>query len=153
MPRPALTKVLFGLGVAAFASYWLALVVLGAAGLFVPGPELAALYRIEHPWAPEAAPTLLHQYRFLKAFVLGFALFAWIFRREILSVSVYNRIFLAVLFGAAGARLLSIAVDGRPHSRMVAFAVSELIFGVLILLAARTRPKPETRPSGASQGA
>lgn len=134
------------LGLISFWSYLASLLVLGLFGLLAPGLELRTLYDVHlDSLGPEAQATVLHQYRFLKAFVLGIAAFAWIFRRQIFEQTLYKGLFLGVLFGAAGARLLSLLVDGDPHRLLVSFAVSELVFGILIASGIRTQHE-RTKP-------
>jgi hypothetical protein len=130
-------------GVVSFYSYLAALFVLGLAGVLMPERELDMLYdlSLEAPQpAAAAAASLPHQYRFLKSFVVGFGVFALLFRREILRPSVYNKLFLSVLFGAAAVRVLSILWDGRPHPFLINFTISELVFGAFILAASRLQP-------------
>jgi len=127
------------LGLISFWSYLASLVVLGLFGLLAPGLELGTLYDLRlDSLDPEAQATLLHQYRFLKVFVLGIAAFAWIFRRQIFEQTLYKGLFLAVLFGAAGARLLSLLADGEPHRLLISFTASEFVFGILIAFGLRT---------------
>lgn len=129
------------LGLLSFYGYIAALFILGIAGLAVPGWELRILYQLDLSalgLASGAKAILLHQYRFLKAIAVGYGLFALVFRREIFRSAVFNRVFLAILFGGAAGRTLSLIIDGRAHWGLVSFTVSEYIFGVLIFAYSRS---------------
>ena len=131
------------LRLAATVSFWtylLALLVLGTFGALAPAIELETLYGLDlGSWEAGERATLLHQYRFLKGFVLGFALFSFLFRREIFRRRVYNRIFLFTLFAAAVARMLSLVLDGRPHPSLIPLAAAEFLFGFSIFADSRDR--------------
>lgn len=143
-------RVLRGLGWIAFWSYVAALFVLGTFGVVAPGLELASLYDLSlAPLADAEAASVLHQVRFLKVFVLGIGVLAVMFRHEILRPGLAHRLFVGFLFAAAGARLLSIQLDGMPHPRLVSFTVSELVMGLLILIAARVGAEHPARPQAA----
>jgi hypothetical protein len=136
-------------GLASFCAYLAALLVLGVAGVVAPEQELHLLYRLElTDLSPGARVVLLHQYRFLKAIVVGFGVFAAVFHKQIFSSAVFNRVFLAILFGGAMARTLSIIIDGRPQWGLVSFTVLEYIFGLLIFAYSRSTLKnpKEERP-------
>ena len=65
------------LGLGSFYLYLASLFGLGLLGLLLPGVELQRFYGLSFDaWTPEAEATLFHQYRILKAFVLGFAVFS-----------------------------------------------------------------------------
>jgi len=74
---------------------------------------------------------------FLKAYVLGFAAFAIVFRREIFEARVYNRLFLTTLFLSAGGRLLTVLVNGKPNSVLIFYMITEFTFGFCILAYSR----------------
>lgn len=133
-------KLLRLLGWLAFWSYVLALFALGAFGVLAPETELSRLYDLSLA-GQSGTETILHQYRFLKVFVLGVGVLALVYRREILAPTRYNAWFLCVLFGAAGARVLSLLLDGTPHTRLIPFTVSEFVMGFLILIASRLAPR------------
>ncbi len=139
-------KLLRVLARVAFWSYVAALFVLGAAGVLFPEPELDALYQARLAGLDEARDVVLHQYRFLKGIVLGFGIYCWTFRREILQPGVHHRIFLTTLFLGAGARLISWILDTRPQDRLISFTISELIFGLLILAYVRADQRSATIP-------
>lgn len=131
-------KTLRLLGWVAFWSYVAALFALGAFGILAPDVELALMYDVSlEELEPFRTATILHQYRFLKVFVLGVGVLAVMFRHRILAPGQANALFLGLLFGAAGARVLSIFLDGAPHARLIPFTVSEFVMGLLILIASR----------------
>ena len=88
---------------------------------------------------PLASACVISQYRFLRALELGFGLYSWRFRQEIFSKRPYNALFLSIMSLGVAARLLSLAVDGRPSGWFYAFLISELV-GV-VLIAAYTVPR------------
>lgn len=121
-----------------FYSYLAALFILGLFGLLFPADELQILYDLRFDtWDGEHLATFFHQYRFLKGFVLGFAVFSLVFRREIFQQRLYNAIFLITLFTAAGARVLSLLTDGQPTSVLIPLTISEFFFGFSILIYSR----------------
>ena len=118
----------------AFLLYVTALLGLGAFGVVLPEVELRLMYDVDFQGLDEDATTiLLHQYRFLKAFAIGYGLWAVAFRREIATRSTYCAIFLVILFGAVAARTISIALDGQPGAMLMNFTISEIVFGLCIL--------------------
>jgi hypothetical protein len=121
-----------------FFAYVATLVAAGAWGVVGARVDMWVLLRLHlESLSPRAATNLLSQYRFLRAIELGFGSFALLFRREIYRVRAFNRLFLAVMGCGVGARLLSLAVDGRPSPSMYAFLGWELVGVVLIYLATR----------------
>src|SRR4051794_18499628 len=103
------------------------LVGIGASGIFIAPWELGNFFKIPLGGLEKAAhATFLSQYRFLKAMELGFGIFSVIFRQQIFTQPAYHQFFLIVLFAGAGARSLSILIDGRPSNFFIAVTVYEL---------------------------
>lgn len=65
--------------------------------------------------------------------VAGLLMFAGIFRSELVVVSLTTAIVVYLSYGLS--RLLSMAIDGLPHSRLVGAAGVELLIGGICLLA------------------
>jgi len=132
--HPALRKASLVL----FFAYVATLIAAGAWGVVGARVDMWLLLRLHlDDVGPRAAANLLSQYRFLRAIELGFGLFALLHWREIYRVRHYNRLFLSVMACGIGARLLGLAVDGRPSPSMYAFLGYELVAIVLIFLATR----------------
>jgi hypothetical protein len=83
---------------------------------------------------PASAASLLSQYRFLRAVEFGFGLFALIYRVQIFTVPVYNRLFLATMTLGVLSRVISLAVDGSPRPAFYFFLLYEAI-GVVAIYA------------------
>jgi hypothetical protein len=116
-----------------FFAYVLTLVAAGAWGVVGARVDMRWLLFLHlDEVGRRAATNLLSQYRFLRAIELGFGLFALLHRREIYRLPPFNRLFLAVMSTGVLARLLSLAVDGRPSPSMYVFAGTELVGVVLI---------------------
>jgi hypothetical protein len=116
-----------------FWGYVLMLVGVGASGMVIAPWELSKLFEIPLGTLSETAQaTLLNQYRFLKALELAFGLYCVGFRHEIFKPGLAHRVFLAGLFSGVAARLGSWLVDGQPRTVFLAFALLELITGVLV---------------------
>lgn len=129
---PRLLK-LVGLG--SFWAYVASLFALGLWGLASPASELGCLYGLDfESWGTGEAATLFHQYRILKAFVLGFAVFGVVFRREIFRERRFNYLFLFLMIVETAARPLSLLLDGRPHPRLLGFLFVELFFTLAIVV-------------------
>ncbi|MGH2627049.1 MAG: DUF4345 domain-containing protein [Anaerolineales bacterium] len=114
------------------------LLLLGGAGIFTAEWELARIFDVDLAGMSRDDSSLLNQYRFLKAVEFGIGLFCLVFRREIYSVRAFNRLFLAVVFLGAGARALSIALDGWPHWSFTGIMVLEFLTGIVVALHSRT---------------
>lgn len=138
-------KLLKLLGVGSFYAYLASLFGLGLFGFFLPATELRMLYGLSlDGWEPETAAALLHQYRILKAFVVGFAVFATVHRREIFRVRRYNFLFLFTMFAEVLARPLSLWRDGWPGTTLLAVTITEAVFALAILAWSRTQLEPKT---------
>ncbi|MES2940666.1 MAG: DUF4345 domain-containing protein [Pseudomonadota bacterium] len=126
-----------------FWGYALMLVGIGASGMLVAGWELPAIFGVgvDAMGEPQRA-TLLNQYRFLKALELAFGVFCLAYRREIFLQPRDLRVFLFGLSAGVAARLGSWIFDGTPRPVFIAFAVLELLTGVLVWIAFHRR-KPE----------
>lgn len=115
-----------------------ALVLLGAAGIVNGRWEIERIYAVDlGSLGQERTATLLNQYRFLKAAEFGFGLFCFVFRDEIFTRRVFNRLFLWVVFVGAGARALSMMIEGLPHWSMTGVTVFEFAAGIVIALHTR----------------
>jgi hypothetical protein len=129
------------LGVASFWAYLAALLFGGLIGYASPGYELSGMYHIEiDRLGPEGLNSLFDHSRFLKSYVLGFCVFAVVFRGEIFSVRSYNRIFLGTLFLSAFGRLISLIIDGTPNRTLLLFMAIEFFFGICMFVYSRTIP-------------
>ncbi len=129
------------LGLLSFYSYVAALLALGLFGVFFPEFELKTLYQVDLETMGLDRPSLivtLHQYRFLKVIVVGFGIWAVVFRKEIFASATFNYVFLGILFSAALGRTLSMILDGKPHWLLINFTISEFAFGLLIFAYSRT---------------
>jgi hypothetical protein len=143
-PLPVLaTRDLLGyLDAGAYYGYGLFLVLIGGVlGLFVPrwGPlDFEVFARaVFRTLTGEPLATTLNQYRFMKSMEFGFGIFMLLFRREIYTIPKFNRFFLAILFLGTAERVLSIAVDGRPHGAYIFFVGLETTIGLIILAESR----------------
>ena len=116
-----------------------ALLILGGAGIVTGRWELQQFFHLDFSAMSDSARgTFLNQYRFLKSIEFGFGLFCFVFRREIFSVRLFNRLFLTIVFAGVAARLLSMVVDAWPHVAMVSVTALEIATGVVILIYTRT---------------
>jgi hypothetical protein len=80
----------------------------------------------------DAEANLLSQYRFLRAIELGFGVFTLMNRHEIFENVRYNALFLSIMAAGVAARLLSLALDGKPSATMLFFLVTKL-GGVIVI--------------------
>ena len=121
-----------------------ALLVLGATGIFTSRWELETIFQINlDAMGAEALGSMLNEYRFLKSIEFGFGLFCFLFRKEIFTIRLFNRLFLAIVFVGVLARALAIAVDGWPHWGLVAVTIFEFLTGVVVMIySRRTLEKP-----------
>ncbi|MEP6999417.1 MAG: DUF4345 family protein [bacterium] len=111
------------------------LVGIGASGIFIARWELTNFFKIPLDSLEKSAQaTFLSQYRFLKGMELGFGIFAVVFRQQIFTLPAYHQFFLIVLFAGAGARALSMLIDGRPSNFFIVVTVFELVTGVLMIV-------------------
>jgi Domain of unknown function (DUF4345) len=86
---------------------------------------------------PAKAASLVGQYRFLRALEFGFGLFSIIYRHEIFTSRVFNRLFFSTMAFGVIARLVSLAFDGRPFQVFYFFLASELAGVILIYIYSR----------------
>jgi hypothetical protein len=121
-----------------------ALLVLGGLGIFTGAWELDRIFGIDLVgMGAERTASLLNQYRFLKAIEFGFGLFCFMFWREIFQSRVFNRLFVLVVFLGAGARALSIVIEGWPHWGFTAVTILEFLTGfVVVAYSRRTLERP-----------
>ena len=89
------------------------------------GLDLASLER-------RTAASVVSQYRFLRAIECGFGLFAFLWRHEIFTQQPFNRLFLATMVLGVVARIISLAVEGRPRPVFYFFLGSEAVGAILI---------------------
>jgi len=122
-----------------FYLYVASLVVFGAICVFTARFDQHFLYGLDTAGlAPATAASFLSQYRFFRAIECGFGVFALLFRPAIFAQRSFNRLFLGTMLGGVAARLVSLALDGRPLPVFYGFLFVELIGGVIILLYTRT---------------
>ena len=86
---------------------------------------------------PSADASLVSQYRFLRAIELGFGVFSLVFRSEIFTLWLFNRVFLGGMTLGVVARLVSLVMDGRPRAIFYFFLVSEAIGAALLFFYTR----------------
>jgi hypothetical protein len=116
-----------------FYGYVVALVVAGAWGIVFAEVDLSHLIGLDLDQVPaNAEANLLSQYRFLRAIEVGFGVFALMHRHEIFENVRYNKLFLSIMGAGVAARLLSLALDGKPSAVMLFFLVFELA-GVIVI--------------------
>lgn len=121
-----------------FYGYAAMLVSVGAAGIVTAEWELRTVFLIPiDTYEPMTQATLLNQYRFLKAVELSCGAYLFLFRRPIFQDPTHHGLFLLIVFGGVAARMLSIAVDGRPAWPFFAFTGAELVTGLLVVFYAR----------------
>ena len=118
-----------------FWGYVAMLFLAGGAGVLFTRLELSRVFHLDlRTLSSLAESTLLNQYRFLKSIEIGFGLYCVVFREEIFTLRRFNRLFLGILFLAAGTRLASAVADGWPHWAFVTFLFLELVTGCLVYL-------------------
>ena len=116
MARTALKLATFAL----FYGYVGLLIVAGVSGIVFAEVDLPLLSGLDLDQVPAAAEAnLLSQYRFLRAIELGFGVFALMHRHEIFENVRYNALFLSIMAAGVAARLLSLALDGKPSAAML----------------------------------
>jgi hypothetical protein len=114
------------------------LVLAGGWGILAAKLDHRLLFGIQTGALPAvSAASLLSQYRFLRAIELGFGSFAFVFRREIFTQGVFNRVFLLTMSLGVVARVVSLVTDGRPRGVFYVFLLSEAVGVVLIFLSTR----------------
>ena len=122
-----------------FYLYVASLVVFGAVCVFTARFDQHFLFSLDTGGLGAAtAASLLSQYRFSRAVECGFGVFALMFRPAIFEQRPYNRLFLGTMLGGVAARLVSLALDGRPFPVFYGFLIIELVGGVVIFLYTRT---------------
>lgn len=113
----------------------IALLLIGSSGVLIASWELSRIFHVPLESMPAvAAATLSNQYRFLKAMELSCGCFSWWWRKEIFSDVRFMRLFLVIVWGGVGGRLLSMIADGVPSAPFLAFIVIEALTGILMLL-------------------
>jgi hypothetical protein len=101
---------------ALFYGWAAALLLSGATGVLAGPWELRTIFQVDVATLdPAARSTLLNHYRFLRALELGVGAVCLAYRKPMLTIRAWNRVFLALLVTSAGARALSLAADGRPR--------------------------------------
>lgn len=115
-----------------FGGYVGLLIVAGAWGVVGARIDLPWLLHVPLGALPSGGPDLLSQYRFLRAIELGFGLFALLFHKEIFTQVTSNRLFLFAMAAGVVARLVSLALDGRPSAAMLGFLGWETV-GVVVI--------------------
>jgi hypothetical protein len=121
-----------------------ALLLLGGAGIFTGRWEVETIFRIPlSALGEEGTANLLNQYRFLKAVEFGFGLFCFVFKNEIFTERVFNRLYLSIVFLGAAARALSLMLEGLPHWGFTFITGLEfLTFFVVAAYSRRTLKQP-----------
>lgn len=107
-----------------------------AVTLVLAGAEGALLAEFAFP--DDADADLTSHYRFLRALELCFGVVALAYWRRIFTQRLANTIFLAAMAAGVAARLLGLAVDGRPGALVLAVIAWELVGVVVIFLATRS---------------
>lgn len=139
-------KLVKWVGLGAFYVYLASLFGLGLLGLLAPGLELGTFYGLSFSeWGEAESATLLHQYRILKAFVIGFALYGWLFRKEIFEIPRYNYLFLFLMLIESAARPLSLFLDGSPTPKLLGFMWTEFLLLACIAVYSRARLSSASR--------
>ncbi|MFD8205100.1 DUF4345 domain-containing protein [Streptomyces sp. NPDC059695] len=106
------------------------------------------------PGAESAGPTVDSLGRFLGATFAGYGLaWLWAARQSPVPAGVVRALTAVFLLGALG-RLLSLAVEGRPHGFQLALAALELVLSPLLFLLADadTREGTGVPPARAQDG-
>lgn len=93
--------------------------------------------------SPVSAASVLSQYRFLRAIEFGFGSLSFVFRRQIFTDVVFNRLFLVTMSLGVAARIISLLADGRPHRVFYFFLVTEAIGAALIFVYSRSTLVPQ----------
>jgi hypothetical protein len=126
------------LAVVLFYGYILTMLVAGAWGIVGARVDQHLLFGLDLGSLPATTATnVVSQYRFLRAVELGYGLFAWQYRAEILTRSPFNTLFLTMMSLGVAARLISLAVDGRPRALFLFFLVYEAVGVMAIWLTTR----------------
>jgi Domain of unknown function (DUF4345) len=116
------------LAAALFYGYVLTLLVAGAWGMVGARLDQRYLFGLDLATMPTLVTTnLVSQYRFLRAVELGYGLFAWRYRAEILKPSPYSALFLTTMALGVLARLISLLLDGVPRGLFLFFLIYELV--------------------------
>ncbi|QMU29882.1 DUF4345 family protein [Adhaeribacter radiodurans] len=113
----------------------------GAFGAARLDQELLFQFNVKQVNATTAA-SILTQYRFLRLLEFGFGLFAIQFRKEIFSITPFNRLFTGIMFLGALVRVLSYFADGPPLWIFYFFATYEMAGVLLIFLYTRHKLLP-----------
>jgi hypothetical protein len=120
-------------------SIWMFVAVVGAwglAGIFATSIWIERGFGIDlHSIARISRNTWLSEYRFLAGREVGIALFALIFRREIVSSRSFGLAFWAIIVASPLGRIYTLATDGQPRALWQGFLAVELGFvaGFLVL--------------------
>ena len=123
-----------------FHVYVWILILAGALGIFTATIDHRVLFHLQlETLAPVTMASLVSQYRFLRAVEFGFGVFAFVFRKEIFESTLFNRLFLSIMFLGVMARVVSIVVDGHPLPVFYLFLIFELVGGIVIYLYTRRR--------------
>ncbi|MEO8620528.1 MAG: DUF4345 family protein [bacterium] len=118
-----------------FWGYVAMLLGIGASGIFIAPWELGSFFKVPLDGLEKRAhATFLSQYRFLKGMELGYGIFAVVFRQQVFTQPLYHQFFLVVLFAGAGARVLSMIIDGRPSNFFIVVTAYELATGVMMII-------------------
>lgn len=121
-----------------FYGYVILLIVAGAWGVFFARFDQNLLFHINvQSLAPRPSASMVSQYRFLRALEFGFGVFSVVYRRQIFTLRIFNRIFLGTMSLGVAARLVSILLDGRPYSIFYFFLASEFAGVIFIYLYSR----------------
>lgn len=121
-----------------FYGYAAMLVGVGATGIFTAEWELRTIFQIPvDTYDAMTRATFLNQYRFLKAVELSCGVYLFLFRRAIFRERTHHTLFLLIVFGGVAARMLSMALDGRPAWPFFAFTGAELLTGLLVVVYVR----------------
>jgi hypothetical protein len=120
-------------------SIWMFVAVVGAwglAGMFATSLWIERGFGIDlHSIERISRNTWLSEYRFLAGREVGVALFALIFRREIVSSRSFGLAFWAIIVVSPLGRIYTLVMDGQPRALWNGFLAVELGFvgGFLVL--------------------
>ncbi len=132
-------------------SIWMFVAVVGAwglAGMFATSIWIERGFGIDlHSIERISRNTWLSEYRFLAGREVGIALFALIFRREIVSSRSFGLAFWAIIVVSPLGRIYTIVVDGQPRALWHGFLAVELSFVVGFLVLWRLRHRSDAASS------
>jgi len=137
-----------------FYGYVLLLVIAGAWGALFAPMDLDWLIGLDLPDPGQRSRAdLLSQYRFLRAVEFGVGVVFLVFRKEVFSVRLLNRLFLVLMGSGILARAISIPIDGSPSPVFYFFLVSETLGMLAIFVHTQRTGFSQKGPFGKSREA